>query len=181
MAPRRRIVSDPESVPGDTGPRAGRWVRPPGLPGRQDHRTRLTVKRGITALTQGQMCCAASGQRRFLTGPGNATPGLPCTTDVVRPARQIKDCSARPCRRLGDAATVRTRRLVPVAALSHAHERYNRLMQYYPIATSLLGAVKARGQLRLRGQRGAREGRGLTTRDPTWTAQQVFDHARRNA
>jgi hypothetical protein len=29
-----------------------------------------------------------------------------------------------------------------MAALSHAHERYNRLMQYYPIATSLLGAVK---------------------------------------
>jgi hypothetical protein len=29
-----------------------------------------------------------------------------------------------------------------MAALSHAHERYNRQMQYYPIATSLLGAVK---------------------------------------
>src|SRR6267378_5163045 len=45
MAPHRRVVSDPDSVPGDAGPRAGRCVRSPGLPGRQDLRTRLTVKK----------------------------------------------------------------------------------------------------------------------------------------
>ena len=29
--------------------------------------------------------------------------------------------------------------------------------------------------------RDLRQGRGLKARDPTWTAQQVFDHARRDA
>src|SRR3978361_1753687 len=29
--------------------------------------------------------------------------------------------------------------------------------------------------------KGVREGQGLKTRDPAWTAQQVFDHSRRNA
>ena len=29
--------------------------------------------------------------------------------------------------------------------------------------------------------KGASEGRGLEARDPTWTAQQIFDHSRRNA
>src|SRR6185437_11299344 len=33
----------------------------------------------------------------------------------------------------------------------------------------------------LRDQRDVREGRDLKARDPTWTAQQVFDHSRRNA
>src|SRR5258705_3600134 len=43
VAPHRRVVSDRDSVPGDTGPGAGRCVRPPGLPGRQDLRTGLTA------------------------------------------------------------------------------------------------------------------------------------------
>ena len=47
MAPHRWVVSDPNSVPGDPGPRVGRCVRPANLPWRQDLRRRL-----ILAITQ---------------------------------------------------------------------------------------------------------------------------------
>src|ERR1700730_3070900 len=60
VAPHRRVVSAPDSVLGDTGPRAGRCVRPPGLPGRQDLRTRLTAKNGA-ALTQVKCAAPALG------------------------------------------------------------------------------------------------------------------------
>jgi hypothetical protein len=41
VAPHRWVVSDPNSVPGDSGPGVGRCVRPASLPWRQDLRTRL--------------------------------------------------------------------------------------------------------------------------------------------
>src|ERR1700750_24868 len=49
VAPHCRDVPDPDSVPGNTAASAGRCLRQSGLPGRQDHRTRLTVKREIAA------------------------------------------------------------------------------------------------------------------------------------
>jgi hypothetical protein len=46
-APDRRVVSDANSVPGDSGPGPGRELRPARLPGRQD-RTRLKRVGGST-------------------------------------------------------------------------------------------------------------------------------------
>jgi hypothetical protein len=48
VAPHRRVVSDPNSVPGDSGPGAGRDLRPARLPGRQDLRARLKRVGGST-------------------------------------------------------------------------------------------------------------------------------------
>ena len=67
VAPHRRVVPDPETVFGDTGPRTGRCVRPPGLPGRQDPRTRLTVKKGNHSSLQFFMTEARSIATQLVT------------------------------------------------------------------------------------------------------------------
>ncbi len=49
------------------------------------------------------------------------------------------------------------------------------------ISTTLADCFAAFHARRACDQRNVREGRNLKARDPTWTAQQVFDHSRRNA
>ena len=58
MAPRRRVVSDPDSVLGNTGPSAGRCVRPQVYPGAKIIERDWPLGGESGSTHAGQVCCA---------------------------------------------------------------------------------------------------------------------------